>query len=289
MNETSDSVLTGETGVIGRTLTPRTRASLAADLRGLGVRPGDVLLVHSSLSALGWVVGRELTVVEALLDAVGGGGTLVVPTQTGGNSDPAEWSHPPVPESWWDTIRAHLPAYDPATMPATGMGVVAEAVRTWPGALRSSHPQTSFAALGARASSLLAVHDLDCRFGLRSPLGALRAAGARVLLIGAGYDSCTAFHLAETLVPGAPEEEQACAVVTGRGRAWVRYTDTVADETDFVQIGAGLDATGAVRAGRVGSAVSRLFDLATGVAYATRWIRRHRGPAWQGGRSADTV
>ncbi len=282
MNETSDSLLTGETGVIGRTLTPRTRDSLASDLRELGVRPGDVLLVHSSLSAIGWVVGREVAVVEALRDAVGPEGTLVVPTQTGGNSDPAEWMHPPVPESWWDTIRAHLPAYDPATMPSAGMGAVVEAVRTWPGALRSAHPQTSFAALGTRAAALTGVHDLDCRFGRRSPLGALHAARARVLLIGAGYDSCTAFHLAETLVPAAPTEVQACAVVTERGRAWLRYTDTVADETDFAQIGAGLDATGAVRAARVGSAVSRLFDLAGGVAYATGWIRRHRGPAWRG-------
>ena len=55
------------------------------------MRPGSVVLVHTSLSALGWVCGGAQAVVEALLDALGPDGTLVVPTHTGSNSDPAEW------------------------------------------------------------------------------------------------------------------------------------------------------------------------------------------------------
>lgn len=59
-----------------------TRGTLAAGLRELGVRTGDTLLAHSSLSALGWVCGGPVAVVRALLDVLGPDGTLVVPTQT---------------------------------------------------------------------------------------------------------------------------------------------------------------------------------------------------------------
>ncbi|GHA15083.1 hypothetical protein GCM10010389_62130 [Streptomyces echinoruber] len=120
-----------------------TRDSLAAELGALGVESGETLLVHSSLSSLGWVCGGAVAVVQGLLDALGPGGTLVVPTQTGDLSDPALWNNPPVPEEWWPAIRAAMPAYDPRITPSHGVGVIPETVRTWPGALRSAHPPPS--------------------------------------------------------------------------------------------------------------------------------------------------
>ncbi|MFI5954789.1 aminoglycoside N(3)-acetyltransferase [Cryptosporangium sp. NPDC051539] len=269
-----------EATVVARTPAPRTRRSLAADLRALGVRDGDVLLVHTALSALGWVAGREQAVILALLDAVGPTGTIVVPTQTGTNSDPSEWQAPSVPVEWWDVIRAEAPGYDPDRTPTDGMGWLPESLRTWPGAVRSSHPQTSFAALGARAASLLARHDLDCRFGDRSPLGALAAAGARVLLLGAGYDACTAFHLGEARSAGAPRERLACAVLDADGeRRWTDYVDQVADERDFAALGAAWEAAGEVTAGEVGSARATIFELDAAARFAESWIPAHR-PGW---------
>src|SRR5919199_5368773 len=103
-----------EAAAVARSRSPVTRVSLGDDLLRLGVRRGAVLLVHTSVSALGWVCGGAQAVVEALLDAVGADGTLVVPTHTNNNSDPADWQNPPVPQAWWPVVRAHMPAFDPA-------------------------------------------------------------------------------------------------------------------------------------------------------------------------------
>jgi aminoglycoside 3-N-acetyltransferase len=92
--------ISSEARAVAASAAPVTRESLAADLGRLGVRPGSVLLAHSSLSALGWVCGGAQAVIEALLDALGPQGTLVVPAHTTGNSEPSQWRNPPMPEDW---------------------------------------------------------------------------------------------------------------------------------------------------------------------------------------------
>ncbi|MFI7295806.1 aminoglycoside N(3)-acetyltransferase [Streptomyces sp. NPDC050121] len=248
-----------------------TRDTLTAGLRALGVEPGEILLVHSSLSSLGWVCGGAVTVVRATLDALGPEGTLVVPAQTGDLSDPAVWRNPPVPEEWWETIRATMPAYDPLVTPSLGVGVIPETVRTWPGALRSAHPQTSFAALGARAAEVVDGHAPNCRLGEHSPLARLEKLGARVLLLGAGYDTCTSFHLAEYRIP-APLVDVGRPGVDG----WERVREVSIDSDRFDELGHDFERDRAVVRGTVGAADVRLFPVADAVAYAQRWLPLHR-------------
>ncbi len=255
---------------------PQTRATIAADLAALGLRRGDTALTHASLSSFGWVCGGAVAVVQALLDVLGPWGTLVVPTQTMGNSDPRHWSRPPVPEEWWPTIRESMPAFDPRITPSTGIGAVGEMVRQWPGAVRSNHPHASFAAVGRAARELMAEHRLDSHLGEHSPLAALERAGGRVLLLGVGFDSCTAFHLAEYRVP-APRTEFGAAVLTGDGRReWVTYRDVATDSDDFADLGEDFERTGAVTNGRVGHAATRLFDVDKAVAHAVAWLPLNR-------------
>jgi aminoglycoside 3-N-acetyltransferase len=254
---------------------PPTRASLSADLTALGLHAGDTVLVHSSLRAVGWVPGGRVAVVQALLDVLGPAGTLVVPTQTMDNSDPKHWQRPPVPAEWWPVIRENMPAYDPAVWPSRGIGALAESVRTWPKAVRSNHPQASFAAVGPRAAELMATHELDSHLGEGSPLAALERIGAQVLLLGVGYDVCTTFHLAEYRIP-SPKMEHGCAVLTERGREWVTYTDVATNSDDFDKLGAAYEPTATLRRGRVGAADSRLFPAAEAIAFAVHWLRANR-------------
>ena len=43
-----------------------TRPQLARDLRALGVAPGDALMVHESVKAIGWVAGGFSLTVQHL-------------------------------------------------------------------------------------------------------------------------------------------------------------------------------------------------------------------------------
>lgn len=254
---------------------PRTRRSLAGDLRRLGVSGGETLLLHSSLSSLGWVCGGPATVVNALLDVLGPAGTLVVPAQTGDNSDPAGWRRPPVPGAWWSVIRANMPATFEGS-PSRGMGRIAETVRGWPGARRSTHPQTSFAAVGPGAERILHPHPLNCALGDRSPLGRLYGLDARVLLLGVDHAVNTSLHLAEYRLTDPPLETNGCAIEVSGDRQWVTYTDVDLDESDFARLGAEFDAAGQTSTGKVGSATARLFRQRDAVDFATGWLAQHR-------------
>ena len=256
---------------------PFTTASLADDLRDLGVEEGSVLLVHSSLSALGYVVGGAHSVVLALLDVLGPTGTLVVPTHSGDLSEPSYWQNPPAPEDAWPTIREHLPAFDPHLTATSGMGSIADTLRSHPLALRSNHPSVSFAAVGPEAETVTANHGLRFGFDEHSPLARLEALGAAVLLLGVDHDRNTSLHLAEYRVHEPHQEiaQGAPLIVDGR-RQWVTFTTLDYDTEDFCTIGTAFDAAGHQRTNTVGAGTARLFDLATAVAFATTWFQQRR-------------
>jgi aminoglycoside 3-N-acetyltransferase len=106
-----------ERDAVERTDAPVTTDGLRADLRDLGVTPGETALVHSSLSAIGWVAGGAPTVVDALLGAVTAAGTFAVATHSTQLSDPTHWENPPVPDDWAETIREEAAPYRPDVTP----------------------------------------------------------------------------------------------------------------------------------------------------------------------------
>ncbi|MGN9777996.1 aminoglycoside N(3)-acetyltransferase [Micromonospora sp. H33] len=257
------------------------RAGLAADLRALGLPIGATVLVHASLRRIGPVAGGPAALSTALREVLGAAGTVVVPTQTAGNSitSPAfRAATAGLTAREAAEMEARIPPFDPDRSPSQGMGALAEYVRRQPGAMRSRHPQTSFAALGPAAATLTTVHDLDCHLGERSPLGALYAADAHVLLLGVDYAVCTAFHLAEyRLARPAARRPYRCYIRDDAGRRVRRdFLALDLDDSDFPRIGAALDGRPEVRRGRVGAGTGRLLPMRTAVDFAGRWMSRHR-------------
>jgi aminoglycoside 3-N-acetyltransferase len=250
------------------------------DLRVLGVRTGHILLVHASMRRIGLVLGDAAAVIAALRDAVGCEGTLVVPTGTPGNSDTSRLHRARTAGMTAKQIslyKAAMPPFNPATTPSEGMGRIAEKLRTMPGAVRSAHPQTSFAALGPMAHDLMDGHAIDCHLGEYSPLARLCAAGARFLLLGVGYQACSAFHLAEyRCVPDPPTRCYRCVITVDGRPGWHEYRDVVLDDRDFGDLGADFDRTGLAIRGRVGHADCRLGPIAPAVSFAAEWLCRHR-------------
>ncbi|MFI5935877.1 aminoglycoside N(3)-acetyltransferase [Actinoplanes sp. NPDC051494] len=256
---------------------PHTTGTLSGDLRALGLSAGDTVLLHSSKSSIGYVAGGVQAILQAFLDVLGEAGTLVVPTHTPDNSDPADWSNPPVPEAWRTIIRDQGPGFDPERTPSRWMGVLPETVRTWPGTIRTGHPHVSFAALGARAAEVTATHPLEDGFGEKSPLGAVYRLDGKVLLLGCGYGSNTSLHLAEARQDQPPTTTFGSSVRGPDGTGhWTTWTGLRTDTSDFETLGADYDATGIPRRGRVGNAPTRLMSQRDLVHYATDWMRTHR-------------
>lgn len=247
--------------------------ALAADLRAAGVPPGD-LLVHVSMRGIGKPPGGAEALFGALREVAGPAATIVVPTQTAHNSTTSPTFRAATGNLDDAGVAEYLrtmPGFTP-DMESQGCGVFAEHVRRLPGAVRSAHPQTSFAAVGPRADEFMAGHDLTCHLGERSPIGALYRAGARELLIGCGWDRCTGLHLAECRTPRPRRRPYSC-FVTVDGRR-VRKDFTGIDHTDvhFAKIGAAFEEIAAVPAGPVGKGRVVVVPIRAAVHFAVRWL-----------------
>lgn len=254
---------------------PRTRSSLAADLRTLGLPAGSTVIVHASLASLGWVAGGPVAVIRALLDVLGEAGTLAMPAFCGGLTEPSLWRHPPVPESWWPVIRAETPAFDPAVTPTRRMGAIAETFRTWPGALRSDHPHSSVVALGPQAAFVTEGHRLEDAMGDASPFGRLYDLDAFVLML--GVENNSSLHLAEHRSGARGRVPQGAPLFENGVRVWKTFQDLDYDDSTFPPVKAAFEATGRVTVGRVGSAVAKLLRQREIVDFATEWFRSPPG------------
>jgi aminoglycoside 3-N-acetyltransferase len=223
---------------------PCTRSELVEGLRRAGLCAGNRVVVHSSYRSIGPVEGGPAVVVDALLEAVGGEGLLVVPTFT------------------YDSAR-----FDPLHDPGRS-GVVSETARTRPDAVRSLHPAYSVAAIGRGAEELCRGHEQRAGTDVGTPLDRLAAAGGHVLLVGVGETSNTTVHVGEfhagvryLEIPFSPDWPAVHEIAAPGGEAIrVEYTRFPGCSRAFGALEWRLRRRGAVRDGRLGAALVQLID-----------------------------
>ncbi len=257
---------------------PITKSDICEAFSGLGIHAGQTLMVHTSLSSIGYVCGGAQTMIEALTEAVGSEGTIMMPTQSWKNLDPEDGVHWTVDEEYWQIIRENWPAYDKKITPTNTMGAVAEMFRFWPRTLRSDHPARSVAAWGKHAAYLTAGHDLSNIFGEGSPIGKLYELDGDVLLIGVDYDKNTSIHLADVRAtyPGKHNYVEHSAIMENGKRVWKEYETLFVDGEDFVDIGAAFEKEHYVKKIVLGEATLRLMKQRELVDFATEWIEKNR-------------
>ncbi|HIE51090.1 MAG TPA: AAC(3) family N-acetyltransferase [Armatimonadetes bacterium] len=228
-----------------------TREDIVRVLRDLGVRRGMGLMVHSSLSAFGWVEGGAETVIAALMEAVGPEGTLLLPSFNHGAA-----------------FRPDGPGYyDPRQTPTTN-GRIPDTFWRLSGVYRSLNPTHPFAAWGKNALRYLENHHLTLTLGEDSPLGLLAREGGYQLNLGTTHHTSTAKHVAEIMrrVPclGLRTEEYPVRLPDGRRVkhrtwSWRERACPLTDSGEFID--REMERRGWQRKGKIGQATVTFFRL----------------------------
>jgi aminoglycoside 3-N-acetyltransferase len=232
------------------------------------------------MSALGRVIGGAETVIRAALDTVGPDGTLVAYI---GWEDGPPGDLDALDPAGREVLLAQQPVYDPAVGRARrDHGRVAEALRTWPGAVHSGHPEAGVAAVGREAEAVAVPHRLDDAYGEDTPYARVVERGGQVVLLGAPLDTVTLIHHAEAIarVDGKRRVAWRCPVLVDGRREWrtLHDIDTSSGALPYERLIGGRDYVeyfacvalerGAGRSGPLGAGTGHVFD-ARGLTEAT--------------------
>lgn len=242
-----------------------TAAEILRDLRALGLRPGDTVLVHSAMSRIGFIPGGAPAVVAAFREVLGPAGTLAVPTF-------------PFRGSMLDYVQSD-PDFCVEETPSL-MGAISEAVRVHPEARRSLEPTHPVSAIGPQSAFLLEEHlhgEGPC--DAHSPLYRLTQVDGYVLLLGVDSRNCTLLHTAEEIarVPFIDFETRyrLCGRYRGAAYALSIYCHTAPLRARFSAIEAPLRQRGLLTLGRVGHAECRLARARDILETALEELRRN--------------
>jgi aminoglycoside 3-N-acetyltransferase len=255
------------------------RAELAHGFRASGVAPGDTVMLHASVRAVGPIAGGPDQIHLGLKDALGAGGTLMMYASCPAGYD--DVGRGVLTEDDERQILEKLPAFDPiADRSQRDNGTLVEFLRTYPGSMVNAHV-ARFVVLGKHAAHLISHQPWDYAFGKGSALERFVELNGKIVLLGCDHDTVTFLHYAEHVVDVAgkvvvrfkvPVAEQGTRVwrdmqeFDTSERAHPNWPDRF-----FARIVDTYIARAKVRAGRVGNAdcvaldARGLLDFALGV------------------------
>ncbi len=164
-----------------------TDKEITKGLRNLGIGPGDIVFVHSSLKSIGFVEGGADAVIEALWQAVQPGGTLVLPTFY-------------MLGTILNTCQDPNYIFDARKL-SSNLGALPKAFLRRPNVQRSIHPTHSVSALGPHAKIIVSDHHLaSSTFGANSPWHRFTELNGKLLGLGVSMGPITYYHHLEDML-----------------------------------------------------------------------------------------
>jgi aminoglycoside 3-N-acetyltransferase len=192
-------------------------------LQALGLKQGDIVLLHSSLGSMGNIEGGAETVVNAFLETLGKNGTLVVPV-------------------------------------FGDLGILTHAVKCHPDAVVSDCPKGTVAAIGTDARKICIDHwKADTVHGEGTPYLKIASLCGYVCLLGVDQDRNTTMHSVEALLRLPYLNPVSDLVQTPEGmlqKTWKYYPGP---HRDFIGLDRILRSSGKMKTGKIGNAVTRLI------------------------------
>jgi len=157
---------------------------LVDNLKAIGITNGDTLLVHSSLSKIGYLQEGPKTLIKAILQVIGAEGNLLMPTS---------------PNNVYQlNYIQNTPFFDVLNSPSK-TGAITECFRTYPGVKRSLHPTEPVSAIGPKADYFLNDHFKQLTpYNKNSPFYKVGEQKGKTLYIGVTLDMAgTSLHTLE--------------------------------------------------------------------------------------------
>jgi len=217
-----------------------TKDEIKSGLAALGLKSGDIVLLHSSLSSIGHVEGGADAVIDAFLEVLGPGGTLVVPV-------------------------------------FGALGVITERVRSRPEAVKSIHPKAAVAAIGGDAEGICRDHwKAETAHAENTPYTRIAEKGGYVCLLGVDQDRNTTLHTVEELLR-LPYLKTTAEITfdTPEGPQTKSWKFFPGPHRDFIGLDRILRESGKMRTGTIGNAVVRLIRAKDLIDVCLQVGRRH--------------
>ncbi|MFB3883421.1 MAG: AAC(3) family N-acetyltransferase [Armatimonadota bacterium] len=237
-----------------------TKADIVNGLRAVGIESGAIIGVHSSLSRFGHVEGGAETVVDALLEAVGPTGSVVVPSYSN-NVEHVEKT--PEEAALGMTWKSRKLPFDPKVH-GCWTGKIPDTFWRRPEALRGTHQTHSLSAIGPRAAEL--IQDWEV----------LRDLDGHIVLLGVTLHCCSSMHLAEE---GIELPQYITAKMTMPKKLRDKYPEDqweigYGPYPDFELMEGPCQGKGIMTLVRVGDAVVRRVRLRELIELYAKWLRR---------------
>jgi len=249
-----------------------TKADIMRQLSNLGVQRGMLLMIDADCTKLGYINGGAQVLIDALIETVGYEGTIVMPAFNSDNLDPACHGSKRIARENWDLVRDHaLPFHRKLSEPDTKDALVHQFLRN-EGVIRSYHPIYSFAAWGKYAKIICDKHQLHFGLSKESPLGKLAELNGYSLLLGCGYDDCTAFQLARYSGDQLPIKILSAPIEQNNKMVWKDMLDLELENSGFEVIGQVMEERKIVKNMYLNTARCRFFSASEAVNIATAYF-----------------